>query len=67
MPASNQSINVNHRLFIGFSVALFKPNVAIDAMGRVLIVAQEDFTALEELARSVSSLPETGAFRNQWR
>ncbi|KAF8606964.1 hypothetical protein BDV93DRAFT_436736 [Ceratobasidium sp. AG-I] len=51
----------------GFSVALFKPNVAIDAMGRVLVVAKEDFTALEELARSVSSLPDTGAFRNQWR
>lgn len=65
--ASNYSISDNHTLFTGFSVAFFKPNVAIDAMGRVLVVPQDDFDALANLAQQVSGLPETGAFRNQWR
>lgn len=48
-------------------MALFKPDVAIDAMGRVLKVQPDDFEALKDLSQSVSTLPDTGAFRNQWR
>ncbi|CAE6347365.1 unnamed protein product [Rhizoctonia solani] len=51
----------------GFSVALFKPNVAVDAMGRVLVLNDRDFDALTKLATLTRELPDTGAFRNQWR
>ncbi|KDN36959.1 hypothetical protein RSAG8_10493, partial [Rhizoctonia solani AG-8 WAC10335] len=51
----------------GFSVALFKPNVAIDAMGRVWVLDDKDFDALTKLATLTIDLPDTGAFRNQWR
>jgi len=51
----------------GFSVALFRPNVAVDAMGRVFVLTEEDFSALASLATETTSLPDTGAFRNQWR
>ncbi|KAG9096413.1 hypothetical protein FRC06_008689 [Ceratobasidium sp. 370] len=51
----------------GFSVALFKPNVAIDAMGRVFVLNHEDFSALASLAAEAANLPDTGSFRNQWR
>ncbi|QRV92449.1 hypothetical protein RhiJN_20467 [Ceratobasidium sp. AG-Ba] len=51
----------------GFTVALFKPNVAVDAMGRVLVLTKEDFSALSSLAAETATLPNTGSFRNQWR
>ncbi|EUC60262.1 transmembrane protein, putative [Rhizoctonia solani AG-3 Rhs1AP] len=51
----------------GFSVALFKPNVAVDAMGRVWVLNDKDFGALSKLATLTAELPTTGAFRNQWR
>ncbi|QRW20298.1 hypothetical protein RhiXN_09273 [Rhizoctonia solani] len=51
----------------GFSVALFKPNVAVDAMGRVWTLNDVDFDALTKLATLTRELPDTGAFRNQWR
>ncbi|CUA68889.1 hypothetical protein RSOLAG22IIIB_13842 [Rhizoctonia solani] len=51
----------------GFSVALFKPNVAVDAMGRVWVLDEKDFDALSKLATLTAQLPDTGAFRNQWR
>ncbi|CAE6485250.1 unnamed protein product [Rhizoctonia solani] len=51
----------------GFSVALFKPNVAVDAMGRVWTLNDRDFDALSKLATLTTDLPDTGAFRNQWR
>ena len=51
----------------GFSVALFKPNVAIDAMGRVFVLSEDDWSALANLASQTNSLPDTGSFRNQWR
>ncbi|KAG8718142.1 hypothetical protein FRC08_005852 [Ceratobasidium sp. 394] len=51
----------------GFSVALFKPNVAIDAMGRVYVLNDDDFSALVSLASEAAELPNTGGFRNQWR
>ncbi|KAG8698110.1 hypothetical protein FRC09_007429 [Ceratobasidium sp. 395] len=37
----------------GFSVALFKPNVAVDAMGRVWTLSEQDFSALTSLASEV--------------
>ncbi|KAG8714070.1 hypothetical protein FRC09_018029 [Ceratobasidium sp. 395] len=37
----------------GFSVALFKPNVAVDAMGRVWTLNEQDFSALTSLASEV--------------
>lgn len=52
---------------LGFSVALFKPNVAVDAMGRVFVLTEEDFSALSALAAETAGLPTTGSFRNQWR
>ncbi|KAB5590691.1 hypothetical protein CTheo_5862 [Ceratobasidium theobromae] len=51
----------------GFSVAFFKPNVAVDAMGRVLVVPESDWTAIVNLATQTLSLPTTGEWMNQWR
>ncbi|KAG9086920.1 hypothetical protein FRC06_002816 [Ceratobasidium sp. 370] len=50
----------------GFTVLFLKPNVAIDAMGRVLEVKSRDFSALATLAAETTSLPDTGAFQNLW-
>jgi len=48
------------------TLALFKPNVAVDAMGNVLVVQPEDFTQITTLAKQTPDLPETGVFRNLW-
>lgn len=48
-------------------MALFKPDVAVDAMGRVLSVEKPDFDALVSQTKATTSLPDTGSFRNQWR
>ncbi|KAG8771796.1 hypothetical protein FRC12_003403 [Ceratobasidium sp. 428] len=40
----------------GFSVALFKPNVAVDAMGRVWTLNEQDFSALASLASDRTAL-----------
>ncbi|KAG8720264.1 hypothetical protein FRC08_000700 [Ceratobasidium sp. 394] len=50
----------------GFTVLFLKPNVAIDATGRVLEVRDRDFSALATLAAETTGLPDTGAFRNMW-
>ncbi|KAG8738129.1 hypothetical protein FRC10_007251 [Ceratobasidium sp. 414] len=50
----------------GFTVLFLKPNVAIDAMGRVLEVKSRDFSVLTTLAAETTSLPDTGAFGNMW-
>ncbi|TFK48879.1 hypothetical protein OE88DRAFT_1810272 [Heliocybe sulcata] len=49
------------------TLALFKPNVAVTSSGQVLTLQERDLAAITSLAAQVSSLPETGAFRNQWR
>ena len=49
------------------TAALFSPNIAVDAMGRVLVVQQSDFSGLAALAKQVLDLPNTGNFQNQWR
>ncbi|RDB24445.1 hypothetical protein Hypma_008412 [Hypsizygus marmoreus] len=40
--------------------------VAVDALGRVLIVTPKDSAGILSLARSTLSLPQTGGFRNTW-
>ncbi|KAJ7660065.1 hypothetical protein B0H17DRAFT_954264 [Mycena rosella] len=54
----------------GFTLALFDAGddkVAIDAMGRVLLVSDPDYAGVIDLARRVAvELPETGRFRNTW-
>ncbi|QRV92748.1 hypothetical protein RhiJN_20766 [Ceratobasidium sp. AG-Ba] len=51
----------------GFTVAFFKPDVAIDAMGKVLKVRADDFTALVDKAYETLGLPESDTFGNLWR
>ncbi|PIL24128.1 hypothetical protein GSI_13880 [Ganoderma sinense ZZ0214-1] len=51
----------------GFTMALFQPDVAIDAQGRVLQPQPQDFAALAALAQEASRLPDTGSFMNAWR
>lgn len=54
----------------GFSLALLTPDVAIDALGRVLTVSADDFAALRTLASKVAdeiNVPDTRSFGNQWR
>ncbi|KAJ7346746.1 hypothetical protein DFH08DRAFT_869202 [Mycena albidolilacea] len=54
----------------GFTLALFdtgEEKVAVDAMGRVLLVIDKDYTGITTIARRVAvELPETGRFRNTW-
>lgn len=49
------------------TLALFSPNVAVDANGTVLHLAKDDFDGLTALAHAVNTLPDSGGFRNQWR
>lgn len=51
----------------GFTMALFRPDVAVDARGRVLKVKPDDFSALTTLADEATRLPDTGSFMNAWR
>ncbi|KAI0831456.1 hypothetical protein BC628DRAFT_1486749 [Trametes gibbosa] len=51
----------------GFTAALFRPDVAVDARGRVLQLQSADFAALATLAEQTARLPETGSFMNAWR
>lgn len=51
----------------GFTLALFSPNVAVDALGRVLLLSEADFNGLTALGKQTLDLPETGSYRNTWR
>ncbi|KAI1794499.1 hypothetical protein LXA43DRAFT_883325, partial [Ganoderma leucocontextum] len=51
----------------GFTMALFQPDVAVDARGRVLQPRPQDFATLTALAQEASRLPDTGSFMNAWR
>ena len=51
----------------GFSIALFRPNVAVDAKGDILVVTQDDFVGLEQLAKQTLDLPHTDLPMNTWR
>ncbi|KAL4253894.1 hypothetical protein ABKN59_004216 [Abortiporus biennis] len=50
----------------GYTVSFFKPNIAVDAMGRILDVKEDDFTGISNLAQQTLNLPQTGRFRNTW-
>lgn len=53
----------------GFTLALFTPNIAVDARGAALTLEQADFDALKSLSnRAVdpAEVPSPGTFRNQW-
>jgi hypothetical protein len=52
-----------------FTLALFKPNVAVDARGAALKLEQPDFDVLKTLSRRAvdpAEVPSSGLFRNQW-
>jgi len=54
----------------GFTVAFFKPDVAVDAMGHILRVGAEDWNAIDSLVNTAvgdHGVPDAGGFRNQWR
>ena len=51
----------------GFTLAVFSPNIAVDAAGRVLILSDADFSGFVALAKQTLQLPPTGSFMNAWR
>ncbi|KAI0341737.1 hypothetical protein BDW22DRAFT_269156 [Trametopsis cervina] len=51
----------------GFTLALFAPDIAIDASGQVLVAQSADFTGLVSLAKQTVDLPPTGSSMNAWR
>ncbi|KAI0709383.1 hypothetical protein C8Q76DRAFT_786155 [Earliella scabrosa] len=51
----------------GFTLAVFRPDIAVDARGRVLQLQPQDFSSLTSLAEETTRLPETGSFMNAWR
>jgi hypothetical protein len=48
-------------------LAIFSDRVVVDSKGGVRIMKEHDFDGIMELTRSVSNLPNTNGFRNQWR
>ncbi|KAJ6611187.1 hypothetical protein B0H10DRAFT_2057325 [Mycena sp. CBHHK59/15] len=54
----------------GFTLAMFddgKDKVAVDAMGRVIVLPATDYAGIIDLAsRTAAELPATGRFRNTW-
>ncbi|CAG8624309.1 14612_t:CDS:2 [Acaulospora colombiana] len=51
----------------GFTMALMKPNIAVDAAGRILTVSPGDFVGLQEVVDAVKRLPQTDEWGGQWR
>lgn len=51
----------------GFTVSIVKPNIAVDARGKVLSLSNDDFAAFEAKIEEVKALPQTSGFRGQWR
>jgi len=51
----------------GYTLAFFTPNIAVDAMGRVLVVPADHFAGITLLAKQTLELPSTNSFRNSWR
>ena len=58
-----RNTKVEHR---GLTLALFGPNIGVDASGNVLALKEDDFSALSSLASQTLELPRTGNFRNTW-
>jgi len=48
------------------TLALFHPNIGVDASGNVLALKEDDFSAMSRLATRTLELPQTGEFRNAW-
>ena len=48
------------------TLALFAPNIGVDASGNVLSLKEDDFFTLSSLASQTLELPQTGNFRNAW-
>lgn len=48
------------------TLALFRPNIGVDANGNVLALKEGDFSILSSLASKASELPQTGNSRNTW-
>jgi len=48
------------------TLALFGPNVGVDASGNVFVLKEDDFSTLSSLASQTLELPQTGNFRNTW-
>ena len=48
------------------TLALFSPNIGVDASGNVLVLKEDDFSILSSLASQTLELPHTGDFRNTW-
>lgn len=57
------STPVEHR---ALTLALFGPNIGVDAGGNVLALKEDDFSSLSSLASQTPELPQTGNFRNTW-
>jgi len=51
----------------GFTLGLVKPNIAVDARGKVLILSDNDFAAFEAKVGEIKELPPTGNFMGQYR
>jgi hypothetical protein len=48
------------------TLALFRPNIGVDASGTVLALKEDDFSTLSSLASQTLDLPQTDNFRNTW-
>ena len=48
------------------TLALFRPNIGVDASGNVLALKEDDFSTMSHLATQTLDLPQTGEFRNAW-
>lgn len=48
------------------TLALFGPNIGVDASGNVLALDDADFSTLSSLASQALELPKTGHLRNTW-
>ena len=61
--AAVHSTPVEHR---ALTLALFGPNIGVDASGNVLVLKEHDFSTLSSLASQTLELPQTGNFGNTW-
>lgn len=48
------------------TLALFHPNIGVDASGNVLALREDDFSTFSRLAAETLGLPQTDNYRNTW-
>lgn len=58
-----QGAQVEH---FALTLALFGPNLGVDASGNVFVLKDTDFSTLSSLASQTLELPKAGNFRNTW-